>query len=959
LKQKYKDDSRKRRILDQAQRIANAIGSDVPVFIHETTDDYNSSLSERGLEMSRDSSNGKFVYSEDGSVKEIHINLSEANERTLAHEAAHAVLFKAFGDNQALFQEFKDRLAKVLQDSTIEQLEAFANDPAYISQGVSAEEFLAELAGKMTAEGNRIPKTTLQKIAKLINEFVGKITKGKVKVFEDTANTADVIDFFNSMADSFAKGKSIQSLIDEKGLVGFGKINGNVKSKEQINQKLPEQQERTGNFSKVKSIKLSELNDKTGVLTGSDRLTTAILKLPDGTTMTLKGGIFYPSETGLIWASTDITGASELAKKINEVIEAQGEAWLFPVNNAYGSQKSNYTFFEVAMNHLKVAVKQRSVKKDDLINKLNKFKGTKKYENAFKSGYTPKSFTKSLSNKNLEQIYDMLHEDFLPENATYPGRLSFIESFFGGPDTKSRPFDSVPNTAELIEMTTEPVNKGSRAFTTSSAIKITGKVNPRETSNEGDGELFHSSYPAIIETDGEVESYVLDNTYPIEEVFPEFTKANGEVINWEDVKKEQIEKGNEPTFENYKNKIISAQGSIPRAAKVKAKSQQNLVEKAGMSSRMTEDDQGNYLFYHFSPTKISSIDPKYFGRNVNRTGRDERPGLNISMYYTEPGVKDVSGDYGYVVRIPKDQVYPFNKDPLELYDKAKAEFNKKFPGQAFDPNKQVAFIAKEAAKLGYPMTVAKWANNKLRAQTTEKMQGEYYTKPEKGGGISVNPEIEQFEVNQKARRKALKAKSQVSEKTDAVTIENAPAGTYLNIGLLKNQTEETVSVDEIISQLPEGVEVVNQKEVFGTEPTVSLELNRKLSDEEMSDLLSDTDQMAIPQLSDGEGVIHGTKDWGDFNPEFFVLPTGEKLSDIEGVKVKAKSQEAAIPKAKSQESSMVSEMNQAMNKTGLAKENAVKRFIEKYGQNGLVAKEIIDNFDKIQEQLGITKICNI
>lgn len=47
---------------------------------------------------------------------------------------------------------------------------------------------------------------------------------------------------------------------------------------------------------------------------------------------------------------------------------------------------------------------------------------------------------------------------------------------------------------------------------------------------------------------------------------------------------------------------------------------------------MTEDDQGNYLFYHYSPNKISSIDPKYFGRNI-RTGRDERPGMNISMYY--------------------------------------------------------------------------------------------------------------------------------------------------------------------------------------------------------------------------------------------------------------------------------------------------------------------------------------
>jgi hypothetical protein len=392
---------------------------------------------------------------------------------------------------------------------------------------------------------------------------------------------------------------------------------------------------------------------------------------------------------------------------------------------------------------------------------------------------------------------------------------------------------------------------------------------------------------------------------------------------------------------------------------LKSKSQQNLVEKAGMSSKMTEDDQGNYLFYHYAPTKISSIDPRFFGKNVNRTGRDERPGMNISMYYTRPDIKDVSGDFGYVVRIPKDKVYPFNKDPLDLYDQAKAEFNKKFPGQAFDPNKQVAFIAKEAAKLGYPMTVAKWANNELRAQTTEKMTGEYYTKPAKGGGIEINPELQQFEVNQKARRKALKAKSQVTERTDAVTIENAPSGTYLNIGLLKNQTEETVSVDDIISQLPEGVEVINQKEVFGTEPTVSLQLNRKLSDEEMSNLLIDTDQMAIPQLSDGEGVIHGTKDWGDFNPEFFVLPTGEKLSDIEGVKVKAKSQETAIPKAKSQESSMVSEINEAMNKTGLAKDNSVKRFIEKYGQNGLVAKQIIDNFDKIQEQLGITKICNI
>jgi hypothetical protein len=207
LKEKVKDDSRKRKILDQAQRIARALGNSTPIFIHETTDDYNASLSERGLDMSKDSSNGKFVYAADGSIAEIHIDLSKANERTIPHEAVHAVLFKAFGDNQALFQDFKNRLKPLLEKSTVKQLEDFANSPAYVTEGVTAEEFMAELGGMMTAQGNRIPKTTLQKIAKLINEFVDKITKGKLKVFEDTARTSDVVDFFNSMADSFAKGK--------------------------------------------------------------------------------------------------------------------------------------------------------------------------------------------------------------------------------------------------------------------------------------------------------------------------------------------------------------------------------------------------------------------------------------------------------------------------------------------------------------------------------------------------------------------------------------------------------------------------------------------------------------------------------------------------------------------------------------------------------------------------------
>lgn len=178
------------------------------------------------------------------------------------------------------------------------------------------------------------------------------------------------------------------------------------------------------------------------------------------------------------------------------------------------------------------------------------------------------------------------------------------------------------------------------------------------------------------------------------------------------------------------------------------KSKQSLVDDAKMTKDMTEDEKGNYLFYHYSPGKIPNIDPRHFGKNL-RTGRDERPGIGVSMYYTRPDRRDVGGSYGYVVRVPKDKVYPFNSDPMNLMDKARATFEKMYPGQAFDKNKQVAFVSQEAAKAGYDMTVAKWGND-LRAQTTKVMKGETYEKPHPDYHTSTvfNPKLEKYVANE-------------------------------------------------------------------------------------------------------------------------------------------------------------------------------------------------------------------
>lgn len=182
---------------------------------------------------------------------------------------------------------------------------------------------------------------------------------------------------------------------------------------------------------------------------------------------------------------------------------------------------------------------------------------------------------------------------------------------------------------------------------------------------------------------------------------------------------------------------------------------------AATQKQMTEDDKGNYLFYHYSDKNIKTINPDKFGSNTRATGRDERPGVGISMYYTRPDVIEgnVPNDYGYVVRVPKGKVYPFNQDPLNLIEPAKRMFEKQYPGQAFDPNKQVAWVSKAAAGRGYPMTVAEWniGRRKLvRAQTTEALKPEKYSNivPGSFNQVNVNPELAKFQPNAKKRGQA-------------------------------------------------------------------------------------------------------------------------------------------------------------------------------------------------------------
>lgn len=149
-----------------------------------------------------------------------------------------------------------------------------------------------------------------------------------------------------------------------------------------------------------------------------------------------------------------------------------------------------------------------------------------------------------------------------------------------------------------------------------------------------------------------------------------------------------------------------------------------------ISDKLTNDGEGNYLFYHYSKAKRDFILPGT-GQNII-TSRDEASALSsvggLAMYYTipnfaEPGV----GSFRHIIKVPIGKVYDFNSDTEFFYEECLEEFRKIYDGKnlpkiPFSPNYQLAWITRKANQNGFDMVVARWRDTQLRAQTTLKLK---------------------------------------------------------------------------------------------------------------------------------------------------------------------------------------------------------------------------------------------
>lgn len=230
---------------------------------------------------------------------------------------------------------------------------------------------------------------------------------------------------------------------------------------------------------------------------------------------------------------------------------------------------------------------------------------------------------------------------------------------------------------------------------------------------------------------------------------------------------------------------VGATDVAPAVSAQQASVRDAIANDPRVFNNLTEDGQGNYVFFHYSNTDLSKkgIDPSKFGNNTSLTGRDEAGrSVKVSLFYTdnqiaEPGL----GNFKHAVRIPESEVYPFNTDPLGFLGEAETRFKEAYPNRTFNANEQIGWIGKVASEHGFKMTVGYWDNGKqkvLRAETTEKLKPELIQSPLTGGFYGDNAvktlTEEKFKNNKvRYKNKTKEYFQKVAQFPDA-TLQNAP-----------------------------------------------------------------------------------------------------------------------------------------------------------------------------------------
>lgn len=525
-------DAVKTKIIEQAEKGINTLKSVLPNFnieVYENTDAYNTAMDELGGDVN---SAGTFSYgqNEDGTFSgKILINLDRANERTINHEITHGILLGKFGETPELFTNFHNQVKGVVSETDNARLNEFINQ---YDEASKPEEYLAELAGIMSTEGTTLSPDIITKIAKIVNQIVSTITGGTFTPFAETANKADVIDFFNQISTTLQKGEAV----GETALDGVTEqINPSAPPSDKeidtssLNQKytliqdlglerFPEMKDRiqTGKT-------LSELGPVTAHLTFSDRLATG--KVGERTYL---GGILFGAATNNFWAAFSkgrVNGIINGAPK-NE----DGYRYLMPAVLTEEAHMSNMDMLNTSLELVEKNVADGTISPQDADARIKKALNKtdlKKFAEVYNTFVG--------TNVTAETVKQGIDEAIVKSKSTFEERKSFLESILGKANIDlTKRFGNLPSFNELANGLAEPITQGFEYGDILLTIRTKGDLTAVQP-QPGDPD-YHPSYPWVIRSSAPVETLVFKNAYNAVDVFPKVTNKQGQTFTYEDYK---------------------------------------------------------------------------------------------------------------------------------------------------------------------------------------------------------------------------------------------------------------------------------------------------------------------------------------------------------------------------------------------------------------------------------------
>ena len=317
-----------------AAKAAKKILPGVNFVLHRTEESYNRATGQTSR-ASQGKKGSRGLYAP--GTNDIHINMANANGKTIAHEVFHAVVFNKYGSDLKIADVTKRMVTaldkKITDPALKEKLKKFSQQYTKYQN----EEYLSELIG-ILADNYKVLNTPEKSIVKKwiakVSQMVGlsKEVANKLVVQED-----DILEVLQSMAENIKEGKQIDEVnLDAFEVSDMGKpvenAEGNIPNNIEdngpsINLDATEREsmiDRGGiNTSEIERGSINDLSGTNAFVFAADQATYGKTKSPSGLEFMFNGGFLYPygaqsQGSNAAWVFSNETAANKVLSKAKE-----------------------------------------------------------------------------------------------------------------------------------------------------------------------------------------------------------------------------------------------------------------------------------------------------------------------------------------------------------------------------------------------------------------------------------------------------------------------------------------------------------------------------------------------------------------------------------------------------------------------------------------------------------------